>query len=140
MVEMMVTTAMLVVGLAVLLVSLVQSSILNRIVSDRTLAVTHAQYVLEAIRNVASSQSYTAAATGINNGQWNLDGTALTNQNITALSNETIATSYNNDVNGLTNSNILNVTVTVTWDQRRANETTASSNITLVTLIGNPSP
>lgn len=137
----MVTTAMLVISLAVLLVSLVQSSILNRIVSDRTLAITHAQYVLEAIRNAAASESYTAAHNGIRDYRWDFDSAELASQGLTALSNETIETRHNHPVYGIPDpNNIANVTVTVNWDERRVGATTVPSNITLETLIGNPAP
>jgi type II secretory pathway pseudopilin PulG len=133
-VEVMVTVAILIVALSILLVSLVQIGILNKIINNRTIAITHAQYVLEDIKNAVATESFSNITTGFSNSRWDLTSTAITTRGLVPLNNETIVTS---SING---TNYKNITVTTNWDERRGTAVSGHSNITLETIITNPNP
>jgi Tfp pilus assembly protein PilW len=96
--------------------------ILNTTNKDLTIASSHAQYVLEKIRNTA----FTGLQDAIESGTWNYTSSTINATNLTALSGETITTvpGYSTDP--------LEVNVTVSW----RDQFNRSRNETFTTLIG----
>lgn len=76
-------------------------------------ATSHANFVMEDIRNT----NFSSISANINSGNWNWNSTNITSAQLTPLNNESIST----QVSG---TNPLDVTVTVTWrDRQQKNRT-----------------
>ena len=103
--EMLLTALILSYSLSVILATYTNSLTLNDASRNLTIAVSHAQFVVELIRNTA----FANIATNISGGTWNWDTAAVTAQGLNALKNESIATSSSS-------VNPLSVTVTVSWN------------------------
>jgi len=79
-----------------------------------TVAITHAQYIMEEIR----STTFASIQGMINGGIWNLDtqGLSAAPYNLTTLNNEEV------DVSVITVGNVLEVTVDMSWKNRRGED------------------
>ena len=76
-------------------------------------ATSHADFVMEDIRNT----SFSNLSTDITSGNWNWNSTNITAAQLTPLNNESIATQASG-------TNPLDITVTVTWrDSQQKNRT-----------------
>lgn len=76
-------------------------------------ATTHADFVMEDIRNT----NFSSISTNINNGNWNWNSANITAASLTPLNNESITTQASG-------TNPLDVTVTVAWrDSQQRNRT-----------------
>lgn len=84
---------------------------LNEAGRNMAIATSHAELILEDIRNTAFSQ----IETKINNGDWDLNSTQISALGLTVLNNETADT-------GCSGTNPLEVWITVNWfdTQQRA--------------------
>lgn len=133
-VELMATVAIVIVALSILLISLVQIGVLNKIINNRTIAVTHVQYVLEDIKNAAAGEAFSNITTGLNDGRWDLSAAAIANRGLIPLNNETII------VASESGTNYKNITIESSWDERRGSSDPGRGNITLTTIITNPAP
>ncbi len=103
-VELLATAAILAYSLSVILATYVGCFALNAASRNLTAATSHAEFVLEDIRNTAFS-SVGASITG---GTWNWNTAAVTSNGLNALNGESIAVTY-------TGNTIYNVQVTVSW-------------------------
>ena len=102
--ELLLTAAILAYSISAILVTYINSIALNEASRNLTTAVSHADYVLENIRNMA----FASIAVNISNGAWNWDATAITAKGLTALNSESTAVTSSG-------ANPLDVVVTVSW-------------------------
>ena len=109
-IELFVAVGILVFVLCGLLVLFNNCVFLNRTNRNLTIAMSHAQYVMEDIKNTPSDQIAANIDAGVWN--WNTD-LQFTNNNLIRLTNEAIITTY------VLASNPLQVSVVVTWDDPR---------------------
>ena len=93
----------------------------NEMNRNLTAATSHAQYIMEDIRNT----TFSSISTNISGGTWDFNTAGVTAAGLSALNSEAIDT----QVSG---SNPLDVSVTVTWQDRRQRSRTK----VLETLIG----
>ena len=91
------------------LVLFLNCSFLNESNRNLTLAVSHAQYIMEDIKNTYFSE----IKTRIDGGDWDLATADIIAEGLTVLANESIDTSHGSD------DNPLEVVVTVQWQNRR---------------------
>ena len=105
--ELLLATAILAFALCAILLSYVNCFFLNESSRNLNIAISHAAYVMEEIKNT----SFSSITTNINSGNWDWSGTDITSRGLTALNNETIDA----QVNGTT---MLDVLVTVYWKDR----------------------
>ncbi len=106
--ELLLAAAILAFALTGLLALFINCSILNESNRNLTIAISHAQYVMENIKN----QSFTNLETNINDGNcWDWNTAAINVAGLTALSSEAINTQSSG-------TNPLTVAVTVTWQDR----------------------
>ena len=103
-VELLLAAAILAYALSAILASFINTVALNETSRNLSTATTHAEYVLEEIRNT----TFASIATNINAGNWNWNTATISGNGLTALNNESIAVT----VSGTT---LLDVIVTVTW-------------------------
>ncbi len=108
--ELLLAAAILVFVLAGLLALFLNCLILNEANRNLTIAMTHAQYIMEEIKD----EDFDGLEAKINNGDWDLDASAIQSApyGLAALSNETI------DVNATQSGNPLGISVTVQWNER----------------------
>ncbi len=120
--EILLSLAIIVIAFSAIILVFASCVVLNEASREQTIAIAHANYVMEDIKN-------TNFGTIKNNGdtQWDFDITALTNKGLNALSNESIDT----QVSG---SDLLDVVVTVTWQNRRQ----VTQSVPIETLIAEP--
>jgi len=105
-VEIIVTVAILGFTLTALLKFFVDAMNLNALSRDVTLAVSHAQYVLEDIRSSSG-----VIKDQINNGVWNLSNDSqFNNQALLRIKNETITTTQDNGTPII-------ITVVISWQE-----------------------
>lgn len=103
-VEVLVTIAILGGAVGALLTFFVQSLELNNTDRDISLAISHAQYVLEDIRSSSG-----VIVTQIDNGIWNYDtDTEFSDRGLTRLQNETVQVQY-------TGTAPLTISVALNW-------------------------
>mgnify|MGYP001573714275 CR=1 FL=1 len=102
--ELLMTAAIMGYALSCVLVAFVGCVTLNAISRDLTTASTHAEYIMESIRNT----SFASISTSISSGTWSWTTANITSQGLTAMRNESTAVS----VSGTT---LLDVTVTISW-------------------------
>jgi prepilin-type N-terminal cleavage/methylation domain-containing protein len=111
--ELLLAAAILVFVLAGLLVLFINCLILNEANRNLAVALTHAQYIMEEIRDTADAD-FTQLESRINNGVWDLNASQIqaAPYNLTALSNESI------DTNITQSGNPLGVSVIAHWNDR----------------------
>lgn len=120
--ELLIATLILAFALAQILILFMNCMASNEASRNLSAAVTHAEYILEDVRNT----TFSSIATSITNGTFNYaDSAAVTAAGLQALKNETITTISSG-------TNPLNVTVTVSWLDHGGRIRTKS----LQTLIG----
>ncbi len=120
--ELLIATLILSFALTQILILFMNCTASNEASRNLSAAVTHAEFVLEDVRNT----TFSSIATGITNGVFNYtDAAAVTAVGLRALKNETVTTSSSG-------TNPLNVTVTVSWQDHGGRTRTKS----LQTLIG----
>ncbi|MDD4954473.1 MAG: hypothetical protein PHP17_00320 [Candidatus Omnitrophica bacterium] len=135
--ELMLIAVFLTVIFAGLLTSFIACILLNEISRNLSIAATHAQYIMEEIKDSASTIN------GFNNlrttgaGQWNLSATSdFQNRDLFYLTNEAITVTVSDASTGeapTATSELLDVLVTVNWTDRSRNK-----SMPLETLITEP--
>ncbi len=103
--EMLLTAAILGYALSAVLAAYIGNMALNEASRNLSSAVSHAEFVLEDIRNT----SFSSVAGNITSGNWNWNTSTVTTKGLTALNSEAIATTSSG-------TNPLDITVTVTWN------------------------
>jgi len=121
--ELLLAVVILAISLGAILLALVQCFLLNEANRNLTRALTHAEYVLEDIKNT----NFETIKTKIENGDWDWDSSEVAREGLTPLNNENIDTS----VKGTT---LLDIEVTVTWKDRGLR----NRSVNLETLIAQP--
>jgi Tfp pilus assembly protein PilW len=126
--ELLLAAAILVFVLAGLLALFLNCMVLNEANRNLTVATTHAQYIMEEIKDAAETD-FTQLESRINNGDWDLNAIQIqaAPYNLTVLSNESI------DTNVTVSGNPLGVSVIVRWNDRGQRPRSAE----LATLIAN---
>ncbi len=111
--ELLLAAAILAFVLAALLALFANCLILNEANRNLTVATTHAQYIMEEIRDTANAD-FTQVESKINNHDWDLDASEIESApyNLAALNNESI----NTDVTQ--SGNPLGISVIVGWNDR----------------------
>ncbi len=117
--ELLLSAAILAFCLSMVLMCFINSTELNEKSRNLVTATSHAEFVMESIKNAA----FSSVATSISGGTWNWNTAAITSNGLTALNTESIATTS-------TGTNPLDVTVTVSWREKGRNRST-----TLRTLL-----
>ena len=121
--ELLMATAILAFALCGILLSFITCSFLNESNRNLTRATTHAQHLMEDIKNTTFSN----VKMQIDAGAWDWDSAAITAQGLTALSNESIDTSA-------TGTDLLDIVATVNWQDRGGRNRT----ISIETLLAEP--
>jgi len=123
--EIVITAGILALVCSMLFLSFVNCIILNESSRNLTRASSHAQYVIEDIKNadVSSLQS------NINNGSWDWGVADISSRGLEALDAESIDT---NEIG--TDPDLLDVVVNINWQDRGGRV----RNITIETLITEP--
>ncbi|MGD9015046.1 MAG: hypothetical protein PVI33_03375 [Candidatus Omnitrophota bacterium] len=107
--ELLLAVAILAFVLSGMIILFVNCLFLNEANRNLTQSISHAQYVMEDIKNTY----FSGIKSMIDNGDWDWNTTDITANGLVALVNESIDTSR-----GLTN-NPIEVTVSVQWEDRR---------------------
>jgi len=109
--EVLIAAIFLAVVLSGILMLFINCMLLNEANRNSTVAITHAQYIMEEIR----STPFASIKTMADNDTWDLDTAELTASpySLATLSNEAIDTTVT------TAGNLLGVTVGVSWQDRR---------------------
>jgi len=112
--EVLLAGILLAVVLSGILMLFINCMLLNEANRNSTVAITHAQYVMEEIR----STSFGSIQTMANNGTWDLDDTELAAApyNLTVLDLEVIDTTVTSV------GNLLEVEIGISWEDRRGRE------------------
>ncbi|MBF0485331.1 MAG: prepilin-type N-terminal cleavage/methylation domain-containing protein [Candidatus Omnitrophica bacterium] len=105
MVEILVATGVLGFALAASVTFFINSLVLSEGARNRTIAISHARFVLEDIRN----SGYNKASARLASKYWDWDTKAIATKGLFSLPSETIITTKTGA------GGILTVTVTVTW-------------------------
>ncbi len=121
--ELLLAVAIMAMALGTILLALVQCFLLNEANRNLTVAVTHAQYVMEDIKNT----NFDDIKTKINNGDWDWNSSEIASQGLIPLNNENIDTA-------VTGTTLLDIKVTVTWKDRGLR----NRSISLETYIAQP--
>ncbi|MEI6437354.1 MAG: hypothetical protein WCO69_01235 [Candidatus Omnitrophota bacterium] len=103
--EVLIAVGILGFALTGLLNGMVTTINLNRVTRNTSLALTHAEYVLESIR----STPYMSITSDINTGRWTMKEKEIKDEGLVPLINESITTAYSG-------SGPLTVTVVVKWE------------------------
>ncbi|MBI3602398.1 MAG: hypothetical protein HY209_05850 [Candidatus Omnitrophica bacterium] len=111
--EILLVAAILSYSLSVILTTFITSVGLDEASRNLTTATSHAQYVMESVKNTA----FANIATSITSGTWNWITATVTSNGLAALNSESIATTYSG-------TNPLTVTVTVSWNDTHARSRT----------------
>jgi prepilin-type N-terminal cleavage/methylation domain-containing protein len=119
--ELLLTVLILSYSLSVILTTYVNSIALNDASRNLTTAVSHAEFVLEDIRNAA----FSSTAANISSGNWNWNSSTITTKGLKALNSESITASSSG-------TNPLDITVTVFWNDMhsRSRSQTLQTSIT----------
>ncbi len=104
-VEILLVAAILFYAISVILATFVGSVGLNEASRNLMTATSHAEYVMESVKNTA----FANIATSITSGTWNWNTATVTSNGLTALNSESITTASSG-------TNPLTVTVTVSWN------------------------
>ncbi len=115
MVELLIAVMILGLAIPMILQFFISAMFLNESNRNNSIAMEHAQYVLEEIRNTQASN----VAADINSGNWDWDTASIGAQGLTALSNESIDTS-------VSGSGLITIRVTVNWENRTGRKRSAS--------------
>lgn len=121
--ELLLASVILAVALSVLLLEFLGCAVLSEAARNLTRAITHAQYVMEDIKNT----TFINIKSKIDNGDWDWDSTDISNEGLTPLRNEIIDT----NVSG---TDLLDVTVNVSWQNKGGR----AQSTFLETLIAEP--
>lgn len=121
--EVMLAGAILAFVLSGLMMLFIGSAFLNEANRNLSLATSHAQFVMEDIKNT----DFGDIKTKIDNGDWDWNAQAVAARGLSALDSETIDTS-------VTGTNPLDIAVSVRWIERRTRNRSAQ----LETLISEP--
>ena len=124
-VELLLVVGFLVFAVSASLMLFANCILLNEYNRSLTIATSHAQYVMEEIKD----QNFSGIETRINNGDWDWGLSEITARGLSSLDGEAIVTS---EIGGV--SDLLNVTATVSWQSRGGRV----NNMTLETLIVEP--
>jgi prepilin-type N-terminal cleavage/methylation domain-containing protein len=122
-IELIVVVAILAVILPAILQSFISSSLLNETSRNAAVAMTHAQYVMEEIKNT----DFASIASKVNNGDWDWDRQDIENAGLTALADEAIDAQAGG-------TDLLTIAITVNWEDRPGRV----RNTQLVTYIAQP--
>lgn len=120
--ELLLTAAFLVFTTSTILILFANCIFLNASSRDLTTATSHAQRVMEEIKDT----NFSAVETNINNNYWDWDSATITGKGLIALPAEAIVTTEIG-----TSSDLLNVLVTVSWTERGQR----NKNVSLETLL-----
>ncbi|MGE5309028.1 MAG: type IV pilus modification PilV family protein [Deltaproteobacteria bacterium] len=104
-VELLLSTAIMAFAIAGTMGVFFNCLFLNSANSNLAIAESHAQYVLENIKNA----DFAGVRSNIDNGVWNYDAAGINGAGLTALNGETIVTTHG------TAANPLDIIVTVQW-------------------------
>ena len=107
--ELLLAFAILAFALTGILALFTSGMFLNEANQNLSLAASHAQYVLEDIRNT----SFSSIKTDINSGNWNWNAATISGKGMTSMASESIATA-------VSGTEPLDVTVTVSWQDRNS--------------------
>jgi len=111
--ELLISAIIMGVALTMILVVYANCCSLEEAGRNLIVATSHADFVMEDIRNT----NFSNISTNVNSGNWNWNSTNITSAQLTPLNNETITTQASG-------TNPLDVTVTVTWrDSQQKNRT-----------------
>ena len=119
--EMMLAAAILAFALVGILLLFVNCSLLNEASRNLTRAASHAQFVMEDIKNA----SFAALKSNIEAGNWNWDINQIEGNELSPLNNQTIVTQC-------IGTDPLSIVVTVSWQDHRQRD----RQYTLDTVIG----
>ena len=103
--ELLLTAAILAYCVSIVLMCFINTSALNQQSRNLTTATTHAEFVMENIKNAA----FSGIAASITAGTWTWNTATVTANGLTALNSESIVTTSSG-------ANPLDVSVTVTWN------------------------
>lgn len=103
--ELLVTAFIMAFSLSAILTTYINTVMLNESCRNMTTAISHAEFVLENLRNT----SFASIPTNITSGVWNWNSAAVTAQGLKALNSEVVTTSYQG-------SNPIDILVTVSWN------------------------
>jgi prepilin-type N-terminal cleavage/methylation domain-containing protein len=119
--ELLMTAGILSYALAMVLATYITSVALNQASRNLTIAVSHAEYILEDIRNT----SFSTVATSVTAGTWNWNAAAVTARGLGALNNESTSVTSSG-------TNPLDIAVTISWNDlnSRARTRTIRTSIT----------
>ncbi len=128
--EMMIAACILLLMCSMMYLLFANCVMLNQLNRERTLAMTHAEYVLEEIKN----ESFTNLESRINGvspytAGWDWNTATISSEGLAPLNDETIDT---NEVG--TNPDLLDIVASVSWTNRRGTNQT----ISLETLMAEP--
>ena len=118
----MLTVMILVIVLGGTLLFFLNCVFLNEANRNLGMAASHAQFVMEDIKNT----TFADIKTNIDDGYWDWNSAAINSQGLTALRNESIDTQA-------TGTEPLDITVTVSWQDKNGRNRT----LNLETLITN---
>ena len=102
--EVLLTAAILAYALSAILASFMNSVLLNESSRHVTIATSHAQFVMEDVRNTA----FGSIPTNISTGYWNWNTATIGTNGLTAMNSESISVTSSG-------TTLLDVTVTVSW-------------------------
>ncbi len=102
--ELLMTAAIMGYALSCVLAAFIGCVTLNAVSRDLSIATTHAEFILESVRNT----SFATISSGITAGNWNWSTANVTAQGLNAMKNESTSVA----VSGTT---LLDVTVTISW-------------------------
>lgn len=119
--EILVSAGILGFAISALIGFFINTLALNETSRHMTVAVTHADALLEEIRNA----SFSSLASGIGQGAWDWDATAITAKGLVPLKNEQITTT-------VSGSTLLTVTVQVAWSDSSGR----ARSLALTTMTG----
>lgn len=122
-IEILLTAAFLVFTVSAILMLFANCILLNAGNRALTVAMSHAQMVMEEIRDT----NFSVIETNITNNYWDWDVSAIEGKGLIALSEEAIDT---NKIGA--GSDLLNIMVTVSWEGRNQR----SKSVSLETLLG----
>ncbi len=135
--ELMLAVAILAFVLTGMLLLFINCIIINSTSRYLTIATSHAEFVMEDIRNsTTTSANFNSTRDDIinnNPNNWDWDTATINNKGLVALSGENIDTS-GTVINSTLLGDLLKITVTVNWQDRAAVE----RNTTLETFIATP--
>jgi prepilin-type N-terminal cleavage/methylation domain-containing protein len=121
--ELLLAASILAFAIAGILLLFVNCSLLNESNRNLTIAASHAQFVMEDIKN----SNFATLQADIGAGNWNWTADIISSQNLTPLDNESITTQASG-------AGALDITVTVLWQDRNQR----NRQFVLETIMGMP--